>query len=236
MIDNHEFHKCSLCHIVVHIFFSYVVVVSIGVKSNHVYFFLSFLLLLYDQHQLFFPPMLWLYPSFNIAERLVQAIQALYENAISAVLLNSKLGEFFQTTVGVCQGCIPSPVVFNLFLERITQETLHDYHTSISIGGKPIFSLQFANNIDLMGGSSDELQGLTNRHIDRATAYGMEVSTEKSKIMTNSLNNISADISINGIKLEEVTSFQHLGAAPVQGWHLLSRNLHLDSLSIGISG
>ena len=39
----------------------------------------------------------------------------------------------------------------------------------------------------------------------------MEVSTEKSKIMTNS-KNISADININGQKLEEVTSFKYLGA------------------------
>ena len=40
----------------------------------------------------------------------------------------------------------------------------------------------------------------------------MEVSTEKSKIMTNSTNNISAQISMNSQKLEEVTSFKHLGA------------------------
>ena len=41
----------------------------------------------------------------------------------------------------------------------------------------------------------------------------MEVSTEKSKIMTNSMNKISADISTNGQKLEEVTNFKRLGAA-----------------------
>ena len=40
----------------------------------------------------------------------------------------------------------------------------------------------------------------------------MEASTEKSKIMTNCTNNISADISMNGQKLVEVTSFQYLGA------------------------
>ena len=39
-----------------------------------------------------------------------------------------------------------------------------------------------------------------------AMVHGMEVSTEKSKIMTNSTNNISADISMDGKKLEEVTS------------------------------
>ena len=39
-----------------------------------------------------------------------------------------------------------------------------------------------------------------------AMVHGMEVSTEKSKIMTNSTNNISADISMKGQKLEEVTN------------------------------
>ena len=53
-----------------------------------------------------------------------------------------------------------------------------------------------------MGGSNDELQDLTNKLVDRATACGMEVSTGNSKIMTNSSNNISADISMNGQKLE----------------------------------
>ena len=63
--------------------------------------------------------------------------------------------------------------------------------------------LRFADDIDLIGGSNGELQDLTNRLVDRATAYGMEVSTEKSKITTNSTNTISADISMNGQSLEE---------------------------------
>ena len=107
----------------------------------------------------------------------VQAIQALSENSSSAALLNSQLEEFFKTIVGVRQGCLLSPVLFNLFLEKIMQETLHDHHISISIGGRPICNLQFADNIDLIGGSNDELQDLTNRLEDSATAHGMEVST-----------------------------------------------------------
>ena len=43
-------------------------------------------------------------------------------------------------------------------------------------------------------------------------ANGMEVGTEKSKFITNSTNNISADISMNSQMLEEVTSFKYLGA------------------------
>ena len=63
-------------------------------------------------------------------------------------------------------------------------------------------------DIDLMGSSNGELEDLTNRLINRAMAYGMEVSREKRKIMTSSVNNISVDISINGQKLGgEVVSF-----------------------------
>ena len=41
----------------------------------------------------------------------------------------------------------------------------------------------------------------------------MEVSIEWSKIITNRTNNTSADISTNGQKFAEVTSFKYLGAA-----------------------
>ena len=84
-----------------------------------------------------------------------------------------------------------------MFLEKIILEKLHDQHTSISIGGRPICKLRFADNIDLVDGSEVELQDLTNSLFDRTRANGMEVSAERSKTMTNSTNNIGADISKN---------------------------------------
>ena len=72
--------------------------------------------------------------------------------------------------------------------------------------------LRFVDNIHLIGGRNGEFQFLTNRLVDRARTYEMEVSTKKSKVMTNSTNNVNADISMNSQKLEEVTSFKYLGA------------------------
>ena len=72
------------------------------------------------------------------------------------------------------------------------------------------------DNIDLIGSSSGKVQDLSNRLIDRAMAYRMEVSTEKSKIMTNSTKNIGADISMNGGE-RGGDQFQVPGSNAVQG-------------------
>lgn len=150
---------------------------------------------------------------FGIEEGLVQVIEGLYNSATSAVLLNNQVGEYFKTTVGVRQGCLLSPTLFNLFLENIMRETLHNFHSTISIGGRITNNLRFADDIDLMGGSNNELQDLTGRLENRAGAYGMEVSSEKSKVLVNGTDDTtSATIFMNGQQLEEVANFKYLGA------------------------
>ena len=71
--------------------------------------------------------------------------------------------------------------------------TFRDHNISISTGGRPIYNLRFADDIDLMDASNGELRDLTNRLVDTATVLEMEVSTKKSKIMTN----FSADVGMN---------------------------------------
>ena len=49
--------------------------------------------------------------------------------------------------------------------------------------------------------------------LDKAsTAYGMEISAEKTKLMTNNTNGINTVIKMNGQKLETVTNFKYLGS------------------------
>ena len=84
-------------------------------------------------------------------EGLVQYIQTLSENTKSSVLFGSQQGEFFKTTVCVHKECLRSPILFNLFLEKISQKTLHNLCTSLSIGGRPISNLRFADYISPVG-------------------------------------------------------------------------------------
>ena len=43
-------------------------------------------------------------------------------------------------------------------------------------------------------------------------SYGMEISAEKTKLMTNNTSGINTEIKVNGHKLETATSFKYLGS------------------------
>ncbi|MEW8544384.1 MAG: reverse transcriptase domain-containing protein [Candidatus Thiodiazotropha sp.] len=64
---------------------------------------------------------------YNINANLVRAIEHLYDKAISVVQLNGNTGERFRTTVGVRQGCLLLPILFNSFLERIMSDVLEEH-------------------------------------------------------------------------------------------------------------
>ena len=61
---------------------------------------------------------------YNISANLVRTIEQLYDKATSAVQMNGSIGEWFRTTVGVRQGCLLSPTLFNIFPERIMSDEM----------------------------------------------------------------------------------------------------------------
>ena len=84
---------------------------------------------------------------YNINASTIRTIEKLYDKAQSAVLFNGSTGEWFRTTVGVRQGCLLLPTLFDLFLERIMCEALDDHEGSVSIGGRLITKFRFADDI-----------------------------------------------------------------------------------------
>ena len=46
----------------------------------------------------------------------------MYDKTECAIIIDGKLTQFFQVLVGVKQGCIVSPTLFNIFLEFVMDE------------------------------------------------------------------------------------------------------------------
>ena len=86
-------------------------------------------------------------------------------------------------------------------------DALEDHERTVSIWCSTITNLRFADDIDGLAGEEEELANLVER-LDKAfTAYGMEISGEKTKLMTNNTSGINTEIKVNGRKFETVTSF-----------------------------
>ena len=61
-----------------------------------------------------------------------------------------------------------------------------------------ISNLRFADNIDGLAGEDGELANLVERLDKFCTAYGMEISAEKTTWMKNSTSGINKEIKVNG--------------------------------------
>ena len=72
-------------------------------------------------------------------------------------------------------------------------DTLEDHEGTVSTGGRTMTNLHSADDINSLPGKEEELAKLVERPDKASTAYGMEISTEKSKLMTNNTSGIDRD-------------------------------------------
>ena len=133
---------------------------------------------------------------YNISTNLIQVIKNLHNKATSAILLNGSIGDWFRTTVGVRQGRLFSPTLFNIFLERIMTDASEDHEGTVSIGGRTNTNPRFADDIDGLAGEEEELANLVGRLDNASTAYGMEISAEKIKLIANNTSGINKEIKL----------------------------------------
>ena len=85
-------------------------------------------------------------------------------------------------------------------------DKLEDHEGTVSIGGRTITNLCFAEDTDGLAGQEQELIKLVDHFAEASTAYGMQISAEKTQLVTDSTNGISTDITIDNKKLETVCS------------------------------
>ena len=71
-----------------------------------------------------------------------------------------------------------------------------DHEGTVRIGGRTITYLRFADDIDGLAGEEEKLAKLDER-LDKAfTAYSVEISADKTKLMTNNSSGINKKIKV----------------------------------------
>ena len=66
-----------------------------------------------------------------------------------------------------------------------------NHEGTVSIGGRTVTNLRFADDIDGLAGGEEELAKLVERLDKASTAYDVKISAEKAKLITNRTNSNS---------------------------------------------
>ena len=86
----------------------------------------------------------------------------------------------------LCQGCILSPYLFNLYAEYITRNAgLDEVQVGIKIAGSNINNLRYADDTTLMAESEQELKSLLMKVKEDSEKAGLNLNIQKTKIMAS---------------------------------------------------
>ena len=141
---------------------------------------------------------------YNVRGQLLDNIRAIYTNSMSAIRTQDGFTKWFRVTSGIKQGCVLSPQLFIVYMDKITRET----------NPKPedLNEMLFADDQSLVHEKEGELQEHTNSLNTQCENFGMTISITKTETVKVSRTPGRLNINIDGTTLKQVGEFKYLGS------------------------
>ena len=122
----------------------------------------------------------------GIPDHLTCLLRNLYAGQEATVRTGHGTTDWFQIGKGVCQGCILSPYLFNLYAEYIMRNAgLEEAQAGIKIAGRNINHLRYADDTTLMTENEEELKSLLMKVKEESEKVGLKLNIQKTKIMAS---------------------------------------------------
>ena len=123
----------------------------------------------------------------EIPDQLTCLWRNLYAGQESIVRTGHGTTDWFQIRKGICQGCILSPCLFNLYaVYTMRIAGLDEVQAGIKIAGRNINNLRYADDTTLMAESEEELNSLLMKVKEKSENVGLKLNIQKTKIMASS--------------------------------------------------
>ncbi len=156
---------------------------------------------------------------YGIPEAVVSAIQALYNNSRSAVMVDGNISDPFDISTGVLQGDVLAPFVFiivvDYLLKRATAEVESGVVThprrSRRYPAKLLNDLDFADDIALLESTIPRAQAQLSRTASAAEDIGLIISIPKTEYMTSNCDPLPT-LQVYDSPINHVSDFRYLGS------------------------
>ena len=148
----------------------------------------------------------------DIKGKFFNVIKSIYINDKTCLKINHEITDTFDVNQGVKQGCILSPLLFNIFMSDLPK-LLEEGSLSTQQASKHPSCLIWADDIIALAESEEGLNKMLNSLAKYCEENDLVVNIDKTKCMifNKSGKLIRRTFYYNGIKLETVRSFKYLG-------------------------
>ena len=151
---------------------------------------------------------------YNIGGKFLAILQQIYNGNKIYIKLADGLVQPFETTVGVKQGCVFSPILFNLYINKIC--SIFDQSCDpVQLKNMDLNCLLWADDLFLVSKTANGLQNAIDKMSQFYSSMGLEVNIKKTKVMVfnksgRKLENIFR-FKLDGKYLEITDEYQYLG-------------------------
>ena len=146
----------------------------------------------------------------GIPDHLTCLLRNLYAGQEATFRTAHETTDWFQIGKGVCQGCILSPCLFNLYAEYIMRNAgLDEAQAGIKIARRNISNLRYTDDTTLMAESEEELQNLLMLVKEESEKVSLKLNIQKTKIIAFSP---ITSWQIQGETVEAVTDLIFMGS------------------------
>ena len=115
----------------------------------------------------------------GILDHLTCLLRNLYADQEATVRTGHGTTDWFQIGKELCQRCILSPCLFNLYAEYIIGNArLDESHNGIKIARRNINNLRYADDTTLMAESEEELKSLLMKLKDESEKSGLKFNIQ----------------------------------------------------------
>ena len=122
----------------------------------------------------------------GIPDHLTCLFRNLYAGQEATVRIGHGTTDLFQIGKRVCQGCILSPCLFNLYAEYIMRNAgLEEAQAVIKVAGRNISHLRYVDDTTLMAESEEELMSLLMKVKEESEIVGLKLNIKKTKIVAS---------------------------------------------------
>ena len=122
----------------------------------------------------------------EIPGNLTCLLRNLYAGQEATVRTGHETMDWFQIGKGVCQSCILSPCLFNLYAEYIMRNAwLVETQAGIKTAGRNISNLRYADDTSLVAESEEKLKSLLMKVKEKSEKFVLKLDIQKTKIMAS---------------------------------------------------